>query len=285
MKEARYVRSGPLNCNLTEGIEIYYDIETNECLYTAVYIGPCGVLACSEECADPQVAYQGLRQALQITRVDLYVIGKGLYDPLRDVYHDSPFCNTDEEAGLPLTFVLDRIGPYRFRQTYSLEEQKRIGEKVVRMDAMKRGWYRATDGRLYLRAGNIFREASGQDSDYVYYAALFGGMFGAHRFLLGKWWTGLLYLLTGGLFFTGWAVDVLFLLLGIMKDKRGRILCPLSKRMYKLLLIPIGLFVSAAAGAVQISFIFTALSYCSYAFTETAKANSDVIFEFFQSWT
>ena len=35
----------------------------------------------------------------------------------------------------------------------------------------------------------------------------FLGIFGAHRFYIGKWFTGILYLLTGGIFLIGWAYD------------------------------------------------------------------------------
>jgi TM2 domain-containing membrane protein YozV len=35
----------------------------------------------------------------------------------------------------------------------------------------------------------------------------FLGAFGVHRFYMGKIWTGLLYLLTGGLFMFGWLYD------------------------------------------------------------------------------
>lgn len=37
----------------------------------------------------------------------------------------------------------------------------------------------------------------------------FLGIFGVHRFYLGKWITGLLYLCTGGLFFVGYLFDFL----------------------------------------------------------------------------
>lgn len=36
----------------------------------------------------------------------------------------------------------------------------------------------------------------------------FLGLFGVHRMYLGKWITGILYLLTGGLFFLGWLYDL-----------------------------------------------------------------------------
>ena len=39
----------------------------------------------------------------------------------------------------------------------------------------------------------------------------FLGFFGVHRFYMGKWLTGLLYLLTGGLFLVGVLYDYLTL--------------------------------------------------------------------------
>ena len=39
----------------------------------------------------------------------------------------------------------------------------------------------------------------------------FGGVFGLHRFYIGKWISGLVYLLTGGLFFVGVVYDILTL--------------------------------------------------------------------------
>jgi len=36
----------------------------------------------------------------------------------------------------------------------------------------------------------------------------FLGLFGVHRFYMGKWLTGLIYLFTGGLFLVGWLYDL-----------------------------------------------------------------------------
>jgi TM2 domain-containing membrane protein YozV len=36
----------------------------------------------------------------------------------------------------------------------------------------------------------------------------FLGYFGVHRFYMGKWFTGILWLLTGGLFVVGWLYDL-----------------------------------------------------------------------------
>ncbi len=36
----------------------------------------------------------------------------------------------------------------------------------------------------------------------------FGGVLGLHRFYLGKWISGLIYLFTGGLFLVGWLYDL-----------------------------------------------------------------------------
>ena len=53
------------------------------------------------------------------------------------------------------------------------------------------------------------RYASGPvDYTLAWVLLTFLGVFGAHRFYLGKWVTGLLWLLTGGLFLCGWLYDL-----------------------------------------------------------------------------
>lgn len=46
------------------------------------------------------------------------------------------------------------------------------------------------------------------DYNVAWILLTFLGMFGAHRFYMGKWITGLLYIPTGGLFFIGWLYDL-----------------------------------------------------------------------------
>lgn len=49
------------------------------------------------------------------------------------------------------------------------------------------------------------------DYSVAWLLQLFLGVFGAHRFYMGKWGTGLIYLCTGGLFLVGWIYDMLTL--------------------------------------------------------------------------
>lgn len=50
----------------------------------------------------------------------------------------------------------------------------------------------------------------------------FLGVFGAHRFYVGKFWTGLLLLVTGGGLGVWWMIDFVLILIGVFSDSDGR---------------------------------------------------------------
>ena len=53
---------------------------------------------------------------------------------------------------------------------------------------------------------------------------IFLGGIGVHRFYVGKTGTGILYLLTGGVFGIGWIVDIFSIAFGGFRDANGQFL-------------------------------------------------------------
>lgn len=51
---------------------------------------------------------------------------------------------------------------------------------------------------------------------------VFLGYLGIHRFYAGRVATGILYMFTGGLFGIGYIIDIILIVLGQFKDRRGR---------------------------------------------------------------
>ena len=49
------------------------------------------------------------------------------------------------------------------------------------------------------------------------------GVAGIHRFYTGKFWTGLLWLITGGIFLIGTIVDIVMIANGDFQDKSGAV--------------------------------------------------------------
>lgn len=65
---------------------------------------------------------------------------------------------------------------------------------------------------------------AGKSKTVTLILCIFLGYIGVHRFYTGKIGTGILYLLTGGIFYIGWIVDIIKIATGSYRDGNN---CPL----------------------------------------------------------
>lgn len=76
---------------------------------------------------------------------------------------------------------------------------------------------------IFIQGKNSDRVSQGKKSIALVLCLLFG-IIGVHRFYVGKAWTGLLYMFTGGFFGLGWLYDIICILTGCFQDSEGNYL-------------------------------------------------------------
>ena len=126
--------------------------------------------------------------------------------------------------------------------TFSFPDRQ-VGDKKEKIQV-------AADGKVFLRKHGTWKEASELDSEKLFLLSAFGGMFGAHLFYQNKKAKGLLYFLTLGLFGIGWFFDSLEILFGLYKDREGKYLIPVERKLPGLLKLLIGFVIFVVASIV-----------------------------------
>lgn len=214
---------------LEDGTLLSQCVQTPHGFLERVYFGQGFIYAVAESDADSAPLYALLREELGAVKLTLYVQDKGRYDASHGTY-DSPLTEDELDEDIAAK-IHGRPIVYSGR---SLEQMQR---RLAELDGRTRGYYRAEDGTLYLYRHGQFYPASHLDGNETFRLCLFGGIFGLHRFAMGKWFSGLIYVFTCGFFLFGWLMDLLQLLIGAQRDKHKLLIPPVSNRGKKLLSI------------------------------------------------
>lgn len=242
------------------GIE-FRDVSLPEGEIIQLLITPGGVCAIIPSDGDPQALYQALRGLLGTTVVSLYVYGKGRFDPFEGSV--TPIPGGWEQISVEVAKQQRSEPP-----CYSSERLRRMQDSIVKADAYCRGFYREADGTLYLLRNGYFRRASEIDPERQFLLTAYGGFLGLHRFAVGKYASGLLYLCTCGFFLTGWLLDLLQMFIGVQRDKHKDLILPLQNKRKKLLKV-----VPALALGLLVLFLYLQL-FSGFADTAGTSAQS-----------
>jgi len=203
-----------------------------------IYLGPIGVCGIIDSRVDPRRIYMSLHSILGTTRVFLFANGCKLYDAKNDALADVECCITDD---LIRTYAQGKISLHTRQRLHSMRD------KLREADARTRGYYRDENSNLYVYRRGKFHPASELDPDRVFRLAAYGGVLGLHRFVLRKFFTGLVYFFTCGFFLVGYFLDLLQIFTGTLDDGHKKLLFPLRTQKNRLLRLLPGFAVSAVA--------------------------------------
>ena len=222
------------------------------------YFCPYGLFIVLEELKYPiRTTHQKLRELLRLQHIYIYVPHLGLYDYYRDEFKEICLSENEEDAEAGEHSAYDYFEDWYVEKEvsggavkYSYAELLKIEERLRIADATNRGSYVDKDGNIYIKKEKGYHAASPINQDKLFYSCLFGGCLGIHRFILKKYFTGFIYMITFGLFGIGWLFDLSGIFFGLTKDKKKRIIMPLTNRKKKLLFIPIGVLFNALFSSV-----------------------------------
>lgn len=224
---------------LENGNIVCEDVHLPSGAVCTVYISPSSIYVLSSGRSAPAKRYREIQELLNAVRIRLYLLPhkksseEGLYDPVNNTLGSQ----LEENA------LADDISAWLSsgRAIYDASAIDRMLSRLQGADIRARGYAVQDSGEIYLLKNGAVRKASTVSSDMQYYLTLFLGPLGLHRFALGKFWSGIAYFLTGGVFLVGWLLDLLQLFAGIQKDKNKQYILPLENRKMKLLILPFGL--------------------------------------------
>lgn len=182
----------------------------------AVYVGPSGAFVIAQGNLDPGSVYLFLRDYLGTTRVDVYHGEKGRYNASGKLTQDYLSSQELDNA----IYHHTTQGPV----VWTDDALKNIQRKIRVLDGMNRGAYCDDENNWYIARGKRFFLCSDHDPNQILRMSLYGGVLGLHRFAIGKWVTGFIYLLTGGLLGFGWLLDILQIHNGSFKDQKKRLI-------------------------------------------------------------
>lgn len=98
------------------------------------------------------------------------------------------------------------------------------GEELLHQEltfTKKQEQFQYTEGGQGIKRSDFIPGVSRKNKTTALLLCIFLGVFGAHKFYVGKLGIGLLYLFTGGLFGIGWVIDIILVACGSYNDERN----------------------------------------------------------------